>query len=508
MAHASLVSSDPSDGAVLRAAPGEITLRFNEPVSPLVFKLIDAKGVARPDLAAMSRGEAVEIRLPPDLPVGTQTLSYRVISADGHPVGGVVAFSVGMPGGGTSAVAPENSALAMAIWAVRAIMLGAMFAGVGGAFFLGWIARDVADRRFARGLRALLGVGVAAIALSIGLQGLDMTDLGAAALTSASIWIAGASGSFGASAALAIAACLLAMGSLLSSAAWSRLLSALALAGLGAAFAATGHASAAPPQWATRPAVFLHVVAAAVWIGALAPLASRASAGAPDLLAALRRFSAVALWVVPPQLCAGLLLAFAQVGALDALWLTAYGEILSAKLVAVALLLGLATLNWIVLTPAVARGGPDARRWILRSIAGEIAVAAMILMLVSGWRLTPPPRALAARTPPGPSMLHIHGERMMATLTFSPGRVGRNRVHIDLLTGDFTPMIPRELTLSLGPADRSIEARAYPARPVGDGGYDIEGVFVPISGVWTIEVSALIDDFTKSELSGEREFAN
>ena len=35
------------------------------------------------------------IALPDDLPRGTQTLSYRVVSQDGHPVAGTMMFSIG-----------------------------------------------------------------------------------------------------------------------------------------------------------------------------------------------------------------------------------------------------------------------------------------------------------------------------------------------------------------------------------------------------------------------------
>ena len=104
-------------------------------------------------------------------------------------------------------------------------------------------------------------------------------------------------------------------------------------------------------------------------------------------------------------------------------------------------------------------------------------------------------------------MVHIHGERLMATLTLSPGRVGANRVRIDVLGGDFQPIALRELTLSLTPVDHSIEERTIPARPV-DGAFEIDALFVPVAGAWTLEVSAWIDDFTKVDLDDRVEFAN
>ncbi len=93
-AHASLLQAEPADGSVLREAPKTIQLRFNESVAPAVASLIDAGGKAH-DVTMRATGEAVEIALPDALPRGTQVLSYRVVSQDGHPVAGSLVFSIG-----------------------------------------------------------------------------------------------------------------------------------------------------------------------------------------------------------------------------------------------------------------------------------------------------------------------------------------------------------------------------------------------------------------------------
>jgi copper transport protein len=146
-------------------------------------------------------------------------------------------------------------------------------------------------------------------------------------------------------------------------------------------------------------------------------------------------------------------------------------------------------------------------RTIRRTIGAECLAAIVIFALVSGWRFTPPPRALATVAPPATRMVHIHGERLMATLTLSPGLGGANRVRIDVLGGDFQPIVLRELTVSLTPVDHSIEERTISARPV-DGAFAIDALFVPVAGAWTLEVSAWIDDFTKVDLDDRVEFAN
>ena len=120
------------------------------------------------------------------------------------------------------------------------------------------------------------------------------------------------------------------------------------------------------------------------------------------------------------------MLAVVQLDRIDALWTTSYGIVLSCKLVAVAVLLALAAANRYVLVPRFqarrSRGAAAAR-----SIAAELASSLAILALVALWRFTPPPRALAAAEP---IEVHLHGERAMAHLSFTPVRARDPRVTV------------------------------------------------------------------------------
>ena len=73
-----------------------------------------------------------------------------------------------------------------------------------------------------------------------------------------------------------------------------------------------------------------------------------------------------------------------------ALWTTDYGRIFLAKMVAVIGLMGLAAFNRRRLTPMLELKAAGSRH-LLRSIAGEIGLAVVILALVAAWRFTPPP---------------------------------------------------------------------------------------------------------------------
>lgn len=97
-AHASLVSSDPANDALLMHAPSALRLTFNEDVEVLAVKLVDETGAVSPVTRIDARGASLVLTPPRALHDGANVISWRVISADGHPVGGSVTFWVGRRG--------------------------------------------------------------------------------------------------------------------------------------------------------------------------------------------------------------------------------------------------------------------------------------------------------------------------------------------------------------------------------------------------------------------------
>src|SRR5688572_23031106 len=126
--HAVVVATDPADGAVLPAAPHRIRIVFNEPVSLLAVQVLDAAGtnVLAPNAAAVRNG-AVEIALPPSMKRGSYMASYRVVSLDGHPIGGSLVFSIGEASRSASpGSASDDHAWRIAWTAVRATLNAAL----------------------------------------------------------------------------------------------------------------------------------------------------------------------------------------------------------------------------------------------------------------------------------------------------------------------------------------------------------------------------------------------
>lgn len=496
-AHASLAFTEPRDGTVLTQAPKTVQLRFNEDVTAGAVNLIDASGKLRGDAAVDAKGEAITITLPPGLPQGTQIVSYRVISEDGHPVTGAVTFSIGAP---TANRAPESAdrGIDALIWLTRLGLYLGLFAGIGGVFFLNWIAR----RRAAAALiEAALIIGIVSAAASLGLQGLDLLGLPLTGIVAVAPWKLALGTSLGPSLLIAIVA--LGLGHLASRSGGSRTLSAIALAGAGLSLAASGHAATAPPEALTRPAVLIHGVAVTFWLGALAPLVAliRTSGGAA--LPTVNRFSRAAMPVVGLLALTGLTLAAIQLESVGALVTTRYGIILSIKLVLVAALLGLAALNRFRLTPAVAQDAAAARH-LARSILIECALALGVLCAVAGWRFTPPPRSLI---PDAPLAIHIHSDKAMFQVLVSLGRVGSDDFVLQLMNGDGTLLKTREATLTLSLPERGIAEIERPATLGPDGFWHVEKVPLSVPGRWHMRIDALVTDFEKITMEDDLDVA-
>ncbi|PDQ20472.1 copper resistance protein CopC, partial [Mesorhizobium sanjuanii] len=268
--HAALVTTDPADGAVLGQSPTQFSLTFSEPVSPLVLTLVRPDGTPLALTAFRLSDQTVEIDNPQALGAGTHVLSWRVISADGHPVGGSVLFSIGVPSAAPIVSEAVDWGLRSAIWTGKVLLYIGLFLGVGGAFAIAWLAKGGrSGQRFA--IAAIL-CGLVAAPLSLGFQGLDALGAPLADLAQPAVWQTGLGTSFGWTVLISLMALGLGLSSLVGPRADARLFALAGLVCVGAALAASGHASAAEPKWLTRPMVFLHGVGIAFWAGALAPL--------------------------------------------------------------------------------------------------------------------------------------------------------------------------------------------------------------------------------------------
>jgi copper transport protein len=420
--HASLLRAEPADGAMLADPPATLKLTFNEPVSPLVLRLTGPGGEML--TPSVSGGSSTVTVTPPPMRRGTYVLGWRVASADGHPIGGAVVFSIGAPTG-SPAVRDQDTdpTVDTAIWAGRVMIYLGLFIGIGGVAFIGLIAeKRPLPGGTERWITAAMAVGWLASVLSLSLQGLDALALPLGQFWRPNVWMSGLTTSYGWTALTAAAALLIGLAAMRTAKPWlSELLAFAALAGAGLALSASGHASTAEPQLFVRPAVFLHSVCIAFWVGSLVPLAAivrDGTRGDSEFLG----FSRIIPIPLAVLIATGAYLAWIQLDRPEALWTTSYGEILSAKLLGVLALLGLAAANRYFLVPQLQARQPAAARPLAASIAIESAIALALLGTVALWRFTPPPRTLIAAEH---ASVHVHRGRVMVEMGVEPVRARR-----------------------------------------------------------------------------------
>ena len=95
-AHDTLLESDPEDGASLETSPEAITLTYSADileVSPLV-RVTDESGEQIAEITPSVDGPVVTATLEEPLPAGENTIQWRVVSSDGHPIEGTLTVTV------------------------------------------------------------------------------------------------------------------------------------------------------------------------------------------------------------------------------------------------------------------------------------------------------------------------------------------------------------------------------------------------------------------------------
>lgn len=109
-AHARLEASSPKDGSTLTATPPEIMLRFNEPVKDGLNQVSVTSGSTDATQGKVEvDGNNVYQPLKSSLKSGAYKVTYKVVSADGHPISGTLSFTYAPPNGDTGAGAPSST---------------------------------------------------------------------------------------------------------------------------------------------------------------------------------------------------------------------------------------------------------------------------------------------------------------------------------------------------------------------------------------------------------------
>jgi copper transport protein len=388
-AHATLIRTEPAYGKRMERSPSLVRLHFDQSVDvlPNAIHVYDAKGRLLSGRTRASADKRTIVASVSRLPRGGYTVRWRAVSADGHVVSGVFTFGVRMrapPATEAFGAGGPTTAEHLVRW-LYFIALALLAGGLG--FRLLIVRRPLGEagqRRFYQ----LLGVGVIG-ALEVGIVAFLLRaedalqlpfvnflygDLSPLAKTRFGYAFVAMTLGYALVAALVFLAWLSDREWLL----WPAFLLAL---GFASGLSLSGHSAAdAGSSSVSELADWLHLSAAALWVGGLVQLAFVIWPLEPGLRRqAFLRFSRLATVLIVVLLGAGTYLSVLRLPHLADLWNESYGQVLLVKLGLVSLALAWGGAHHFLVRPKLERGAPLFAS-LPRSLMGESAVGMAILL--------------------------------------------------------------------------------------------------------------------------------
>jgi copper transport protein len=517
-AHAILQETTPSNDTVVRRSPPAVTLRFNEAVET-AFGSIRAYncGGTRVDSGKISRPDerSVSIRLDKQLPRGTYTVTWRVISADSHPVAGAFVFHVKAadPSGSCTQVFGEGTpgAVNALFKFARALDFALILLVVGGATALALVLRSAATELRARLYRILAGLAVGLVIAGILCIVLQGAVAGGFGLSEAFRWNTVDSvlqTRFGKAFLVQLAfAAVAAPVAFIAGQARNAALGAVTLVPavcLLPTLSAAGHGRTSGALALVADVV--HVAAASTWVGGLAftllalllagndrwPLASRA----------VPRFSILAVISVATLVTAGALRGSEELvpsgtalrhwprTVWEGLWHTTYGQLLLVKIALVLPLLGLGAYNNRYAVPRLRKqiASLVEQRRFLRAAGAELLIMATIVG-VTAVLVTEPP-AKASVKPPKYFTTTAPIGNLEVNLLVEPARTGANVIHLYFFTQAGLPANTADAKLSALLPSKNLGPLRIPLQKIVPSHYTVSAAVFPLPGDWQVTIEA------------------
>ncbi|HWM09221.1 MAG TPA: CopD family protein, partial [Solirubrobacteraceae bacterium] len=497
------------------------------------------------------RNREVAVRLKPGLGDGGYTVTYRVVSADSHPISGGYVFVVGDAAAPSTTVGEllggddgAGAVTGVAFGVARASQYGSIALGLGALIFAlacwlpglrlvagaggGW---SDASAAFGGRVRALLLVaavaGVVSAATAIVLQGAVAggTTFWEAANADVVGEVLGTR--FGVFWGLGILAWALvgvlaapprvvpalqpaAVGATGLALPGSARLAALAvpLAALATLPALGGHASVQAPVAVLLPANVLHVLAMAAWLGgiavlvvALRPATAKLEPGDRSrlLAAVVARFSTLAGIAVALLLASGIVQSVVEVRTLPNLVDSAFGR---AVLIKAVLFTGLVAIGWVNrnrllpgLRAAAQDGSSPGRAGLLlrRTLRAELAIGISALAVTGALAGYAP--SISESSGPFSTTGDIGPARYEVTV--DPAQTGPNEMHLYLFDRKDGSQWDEteELHVAAELPGKDIPAVDFDATKAGPGHYVVSGAAFGVAGDWKVEVRSRVSDF-------------
>lgn len=512
-AHASLEQRIPEANARLEQSPPFVALTFNEPIDPGVgsLEVLDSKSrkVTAGDPELSSNKTELKLALPA-LDDDVYTVTYRIVSEDGHPVSGSYVFVVGSPpewkdgstfegslqaGSGSSSTGQQSSNWLMYI--VRAVYYCALLLAAG---VTAWsvLFREPGESVH-KVFRRLALIAVRSLLLSV----LVLVFLQAREVMAGQPlgkWITLFTETSIGRAWLELIVLSL-VGFILPK--LGKYVQLLWVVLLVAVESLIGHPAANDPKLLTIAFDFVHLLAAAIWAGGLVVLLVLWNADRKEAGRFGASFSQGALISLIALVISGVIMTLLFLPKLSYLWLTTWGGLLVVKTILVVVVLVTGTLLRMRMR---ANGMPEGK--LLR--ADAVFMVSIVVIAAIFTYISPLPDN-------EPYNYHQMGEDLHLTLDVTPNVPGGDN------TFNLQIWLPEELgeaksvVLRLHSEERKDVPIDVPLEKIDDQSYNSfpgyirttyqsKGPFLPYASKWTAEIRVM--DQEDNETVKETSFQN
>jgi len=531
-AHASLDGSTPGAGETVPRSPTAIELRFDESVQVGLggVKVFDGAGHAVGASAPRhpgGEGSRISVNVP-HLPNGSYVVTWRVISADTHPVRGAFVFNVvrataNRTVAGLPVLLLNRQSGSTAVGVLFGIARFLMFAGlvglVGGALFLVFVWPV---GRYERRTRWYVWLSwwccMTGTLLGLAVQGPYAAARSIGAVTDTSLWGDVLDTRFGKVwlarvFVLVLAAFLLRL--VLRGRPeddeplpiWWPAAAGLVSFWLVATPALSGHAGTGSWLVVTIAIDLVHVAAAALWLGGLGLLAVAVlpRRSLAELRVVVPRFSTLAFGAVLTVAATGFLRAWREVGSFHNLLSTSYGHLVEIKLVAFGALVAFAVVSHRIVRarfvrstdePAGSIAGDESSdprrevRALRRSVGAELVIAVVVLIVTTLLVNAAPAKSIVA----GPYSKTLQTPHAWFDVQVLPAKVGVNEMHFTISDPTGRGSTVQNLRVQFELPSHGIAPITIPLTRVTAGHYLAPRATLPIAGDWRMTIKALVTD--------------
>ncbi|MFT8322153.1 MAG: copper resistance CopC/CopD family protein [Bacillus sp. (in: firmicutes)] len=517
-AHAYITKASPAEGESVESPPKEVTIEFNEKIQSGFTnitvlnssgKRVDKKNVA----IDKQTGKIVSVELENDLPNDVYSIEWRVLSADGHSVSGIIPFSIGDPPKGVTLSSKQytvdkSTTISVAINKVLLYTGFCLYMGIL-LFYTVWFRGRISEKLRAKTQKTTL-FALGCMIISIGSFLIIQTETNAGISFFQSmrpvywmetlkntkegfIWI------------IQVVLLIIVLGAqhilhtknlYTKKVAW--ILPAAAFLGLMAGKAFIGHPSSSPYNTAAILLDFLHLVGASVWLGGIMVIVLLLPSGVfakqgekHDIYwRTVQNYSHWALFSVALLALSGAINASLLIPDFHSLVSTSYGIILLVKLALVLFMLLFGCYH------LISRTLLSRKKFYKKSVIIEMSLGLLILLLTGFFT--------QIQTPVLPIDKPFYGEEeafynVHVSLAVTPKKTGvQNEFEVLVFNDDHNPVDQVEqLSINL---TQSGQVHIFTLNKTEEGKYTAENLLLNQPGKWEAVVHLLTKDLDSYDI--------